>query len=288
MTETSRWGAQDEAGAYNLIDSDAVLRAVATVQEGRALSLAVPIKGGSRGPAVPSRAPAQHFMTRDGGDYPTCADERGGFGFSDDVIMLPTHGTTHIDALAHVWQNGRMYNGFTKADVNSRGASRCGIDKVGPIVTRALIVDFAEITGDRADGPIHLDALKEGVARCGVDPKPGDALLVRSGWMSAFKRGVSESLHSAGLHSDCADWLIESGFALIGADNVAVEFLPSGDPDCAVPLHIRLTRDNGIYLAELLDLDALAATGRKTCLLVISPLPIVGGVGSPINPVAVL
>jgi kynurenine formamidase len=284
----SRWGAEDEAGAYNLIDQAATLRGLATVKEGRVLSLSVPIKGGSRGPAVPTRPPAQHFMIRDGGDYGTCGlPERGGFGFSDDVIMLPTHGTTHIDALAHVWREGRMYNGFEAKQVSSRGAVRCGIDKLGPIVTRALVVDFG---GDGVDSTeaIHVGALQAAVERGGIEPRPGDALLVRTGWMSAFKAGRAETLHSSGLHSDCADWIIGSGIALVAADNVAVEVLPSGDPDCAVPLHIRLIRDNGIYLAELLDLDQLARMKRPACLLMISPLRIEGGVGSPISPVAVL
>lgn len=284
----SRWGAADEAGAYNLIDQAATLRGLAMVKEGRVMSLAVPIKGGSRGPAVPTRAPAQHFMIRDGGDY--CSGgmpERAGFGFSDDVIMLPTHGTTHIDALAHVWRDGRMYNGFEASQVSSRGAARCGIDKVGPIVTRALVVDFGG-DGTQAIEPIHVDALKQAVKHGGIAPQPGDALLVRTGWMTAFKAGRAETLNSSGLHSNCADWIIENGFALVGADNVAVEVLPSGDPDCAVPLHIRLIRDHGVYLAELLDLDELARCKRYACLLIISPLRIEGGVGSPINPVAVL
>ena len=132
---TSRWGSTDEAGAYNLIDRAATLRGLATVEEGRVIPLGVTIKGGSRGPSISTRPACQHFMMRDGGD----ASERDGFGFSDDVIMLPTHGTTHIDALAHVWREGRMYNGFQASEVTSRGAQRCGIDKLDPIVTRALI-----------------------------------------------------------------------------------------------------------------------------------------------------
>jgi len=55
-----------------------------------------------------------------------------------------------------------------------------------------------------------------------------------------------------------------------------------------MPLHISLTRDNGVYLAELFDLEALAARGRSSFMLAISPLAIAGGVGSPITPVAVL
>jgi kynurenine formamidase len=253
------------------------------------MSLAVPIEGGSRGPAFPTRAPVQHFMTRDGGDYGSGGlPERAGFGFSDDVIMLPTHGTTHIDALAHVWRDGRMYNGFAASEVSSRGAARCGIDKIGPIVTRALVADFGGNDGAPAVEPIHVDMLRAAVERGGIEPQPGDALLVRTGWMTAFKAGRAETLHSAGLHGDCADWIIENGIALVAADNVAVEVLPSGDPACAVPLHIRLTRDHGVYLAELLDLDELSRFKRPVCLLIISPLRIVGGVGSPINPVAVL
>jgi kynurenine formamidase len=286
---TSRWGTTDEAGAYNLIDQAAILRGLAVVKEGRVFSLAVPIKGGSRGPAVPTRPAAQHFMIRDGGDY--CSGvmaERAGFGFSDDVIMLSTHGTTHIDALAHVWRDGRMYNGFEARQVSSRGAARCGIDKIGPIVTRALVVDFGSDDSTPATKPIHIGALRGAVERGGIDPQPGDALLVRTGWMTAFKAGRAETLNSSGLHSDCADWIIENGFALVAADNVAVEVLPSGDAGCAVPLHIRLIRDNGVYLAELLDLDELARSKRPACLLMISPLRIEGGVGSPINPVAVL
>jgi len=75
---------------------------------------------------------------------------------------------------------------------------------------------------------------------------------------------------------------------LVGADNVAVEAYPSGDPGCQVPLHIGLLRDHGVYLSELMDLDALAASGRGTFLFVLAPLPLAGAVGSPAAPVAVL
>ena len=77
-------------------------------------------------------------------------------------------------------------------------------------------------------------------------------------------------------------------YDLAVASDYAVEVLPSRDPDSAVPLHIRLLRDSGIYLAELLDLDALAAEQRSSFMLTIAPLRIAGGVGSPITPVAVL
>jgi kynurenine formamidase len=286
----SRWGTDDERGAYNLVDAHATQRGIAAVRTGTVLSLAVPIEGGSRGPAVAMRAPAQHFMTRDGGDYAACLPERGGFGFSDDVIMLPTHGTTHLDAIAHVWRDGRMYNGFASTTVTSRGAQRCGIDKVGPIVTRGVFLDLAATL----DGPppaghaYRLSTVLDVLGKSGTQPQPGDALVVRTGWLAAWRNGLATTDASAGLHHDCAPWIVDSGFALVAADNVAVEVIPSHDPGCAVPLHIALTRDHGIYLAELLDLEELAQQGAATFMLVIAPLRIRGGVGSPVAPVAVV
>lgn len=281
------WGPDDERGAANHIDSAAVQRGIRTVREGRVLSLAVPIVSGDLGPGAGFRAPPQHFMTRHGGDYAAGLPEKPGYGFSDDVIMVPTHGVTHIDALAHVWQQGRMYNGFPATRVTSQGAARCGIDKLGPVITRGIFVDLArdDMTPDYA---ISTDELQSAIAASGVTPQAGDALLVRTGWLERWRDGKAGKTIAPGLHHNCAEWIGDQKFSLVAADNIAVEAIPSRDASCAMPLHIALMRDRGIYLAELFDLNALARSGRSEILLIISPLMIQGGVGSPITPVAVL
>jgi len=285
-----RWGAGDERGAFNLIDAAATLRGLAAATTGTVVPLNLPIEGGKQGAAVPMRPPPQHFMTRHGGDYAAGLPERHGFGFSDDVIMLATHGTTHLDALAHVWCGGAMYNGFRATEVTSNGAARLGIDKAGPIATRGIFVDLArELGTPPAPGHAYTpDLLIGAVDRAGLTPMPGDALILRTGWLESWRRGECDTFTSAGLHHDCAEWILERGFALVAADNVAVEVLPSRDPACAVPLHLKLIRDNGVYLAELLDLEALAAHRRSSFLFVLAPLAIKGGVGSPVAPVAIL
>jgi kynurenine formamidase len=284
-----RFGTDDERGAANFVDTTATLRGIAAVRTGRAIPLALPIVNGDRGAAAEMRAAPQHFMTRHGGDYAAGLPERAGYGYSDDVIMLPTHGATHIDALAHVWRDGEMYNGYRATSVTSRGAVRCGIDKVGAIATRAIFVDMGA-GGVDVDPlrPIRSAELQERVAALGIEPHPGDALLVRTGWLKAWREGQVDKTATAGLHHDCAPWIVKQGFSLIAADNIAVEAIPSCDPTCAMPLHIAVTRDAGVYLAELLDLEALAATGRADMMLVIAPLAIRGGVGSPITPVAII
>lgn len=284
----SNWGADDERGARNLIDEAATKRGLASVRSGRTIGLGIEIKGGSRGPAPPMRAEVQHYMTRHGGDYAAGLEERYGFGFSDDVIFLPTHGTTHIDALSHVWCGGEMYNGFSANEVTSTGANRCGIDKLDPIVTRGIFVDLAPDQSTSPGHAIPCEQLVAAVKRTGVIPERGDALIIRTGWLEAWRAGKADTVKSTGLHHDCADWIVKSGIAVVAADNVAVEVLPSRDPTTAVPLHIRLSRDNGIYLAELFDLEELARSGCSSFLFIIAPLRIKGGVGSPITPIAVL
>jgi kynurenine formamidase len=130
--------------------------------------------------------------------------------------------------------------------------------------------------------------MRQALAASGITPEPGDALLLRTGWLQAWREGSANKHASAGLHHECAAWIADAGIAIVGADNIAVEVMPSADPGCAMPLHIALTRDRGVYLAELFDLEALAQSGRATFMLVIAPLAIRGGVGSPITPVAVL
>jgi kynurenine formamidase len=284
-----RWGAEDERGAANLIDEAAVRRGVGAVRSGRTLSLALPLRAGA-GSGIAGRAAPQHFMTRDGGDYSAGLAEGPGFGFADGVLMVGSHGGTHIDALSHIWQDRRMYNGIPADRVTSRGAAACGIEKVGPLVTRGICVDLVP-PGERALPPGALvggEQLAAAVQRTGIEPLPGDALLMRTGWVPAWQAGEAGTTSWPGLDRDCAGYIAEHGIALIGADNLAVEGFPSSDPDCEMPLHVALLRDHGVYFCELLSLSELLAAGQPDFQLIVAPLPVVGAVGSPVNPVAVL
>jgi kynurenine formamidase len=283
-----RWGDDDERGALNLIDAAAVHRGVAAVRRGESVTLGLPMRSG-HGPIAGMRAPMQHFMSRDGGDYAAGLPERPGYGYADDSIIVACHGTTHLDALSHVWRDGQMWNGFPASSVTSRGAARCGIEKVGPVTTRGLFVDFAAGDSALAPGtPISAAELDAAVRSAGVEPQPGDALLVRTGWLAQWRAGAADETSWPGLDADCAPWLHENGIALVGADNIAVEVGPSTVPGSAMPLHVAAIRDCGIYLLELLDLEELATRGVSELMLVVAPLNIVGGVGSPCAPVAVI
>jgi kynurenine formamidase len=283
----NRWGPEDERGALNLIDADAVKRAAALVSSGQLVSLAQPLS--ARTPFPPHRAGMQHFMGRSGGDYAAGARRPGGFQFAEDTLLMPAHIGTHIDALCHAWYGDKLYNGFPGDGTRgTTGAVRCGIDKMGPIATRGVLLDVAAVrAGPLADGAaIGVADLERAASVAGGEPAAGDAVLIRTGWAERQTSVVSFETEP-GLDVAAALWLAERDVALVGADNFAIEVLPFAS-GTVFPVHQRLIRDFGIPLLEGLVLKPLAEAGRHSFLFVASPLPVVGGTGSPISPLAIL
>jgi fatty-acyl-CoA synthase len=283
------WGAQDERGALNRIDTERVRRAATLVRTGEVIALAQELS--PRTPLPPHRARMMHFMDRDGGDYAAGAQRPDGFQFAEDTIVLPLHSGTHIDALCHVWHDDRLYNGFASNNIRSTtGAKRCGVDKLPPIFTRGLLLDVAALRGGalpdgEAIGRVELERAAE---RAGVKPGEGDAVLLRTGWMDRQLAGESVSFdREPGIDVEAARWLARAGVALIGADNYAIEVLPFPAGE-VFPVHRCLIRDYGIPLLEGLVLDGLAKRGVGEFLFVAAPLPIAGGTASPLTPFAVL
>lgn len=283
-----RWGADDETGALNLVGPDAILAGAALVTEGRTISLAQPL--GPASPMPPHRSAPRRFMDRDGGDYAAGARAPGGFKFAEDTVVLSTHSGTHLDALSHTWSGDTLYNGHPAASLRStRGAQRCGADKLRPVATRGVLLDLVEgYGGPLPPGtPVGPSDLEAAYARAGVTPMPGDALLLRTGWWEVQADEPAYYETEPGPTPEAARWLAELDVALVGADNYAVEVQPAGTPSM-FPVHLELLHRNGIPLLENLSLLELARTGRATFQLVVAPLPLAGSTASPVTPLAVL
>jgi len=279
----------DERGASSRITAAQIRDAAALVREGRTISLAQPL--GPRTPTPPHRRAPAHFMDRVGGDYVVDGHRKPGFQYSDDTLLVSMHVGTHIDSLAHVWDGDRLYNGFSPETITSkRGATRCGIDKLGPIVGRGVLLDVAVFRGVRsldAGDVISADELERCAAWAGVEVRENDVVLVRTGWwLEAGRDPERYFAGEPGVGLDGARWLAERRVVATGCDNSAYEATPvDGEP---FPVHRLLLRDHGVPLIEGLVLDELAGAGPPEFLFVAAPLPVVGGTGSPIAPVAVL
>ena len=125
-------------------------------------------------------------------------------------------------------------------------------------------------------------------ARAGVEPRAGDVVLLRTGWVAAM---LGDPLgycdNEPGIDLDGAEWLAEADVAAVGADNYAVEVQPSPEGQM-FPVHQLLLRDCGIPLIENMVLDELAAAGATEFCFVAAPLPLVGGTAGPVCPLALL
>jgi kynurenine formamidase len=284
-----RWGTEDERGALNFIGTDQVQRAAALVRSGQVVSLAQPLS--PRTPVPKHRAGIQHFMGRDGGDYAAGARRPGGFQFAEDTVVMPLHIGTHIDALCHSWCDDCLYNGFPGQGTRSTsGALRCGIEKMPPIVTRGVLLDIVRLHGAPLSprASIGRADLQTAAEAASVAIEPGDAVLIRTGWQEALAGLPDVSFdEEPGIDVEAALWLAEAGVAMVGADNFAIEAIPF-PAGTVFPVHQRLIRDFGIPLLEGLVLEPLAKHGRGQFLFVAAALPVVGGTGSPLTPVAVL
>src|SRR5438270_9028281 len=124
-----RWGAEDQLGTLNYVTSEKVAAASRLVKEGRVFSLSIPfdVTGPQNGNL--NRFNPVHTMLEDGGDW--AAGYRRfphGIGGADDLITMPLQCGTHWDGLSHIFDHGKMWNGYDSSEVLSTGAGRNGIE----------------------------------------------------------------------------------------------------------------------------------------------------------------
>lgn len=286
-----RWGPDDERGTLNLLTSESVLRALALPRQGRVLDLSHPIQPAGV-PMITTRPAPVHTFTVDGGDYAAGGRLSHGCGSAEDNLFLHLHGhTTHMDALGHVWTGEQLYNGHPYLSVRSSGMRKLGIERVGHILTRGLLLDLPALDGTShlaAGAEIAVADLERALGSLGTAIQPGDAVLIRTGWDLVYEVDPAAWERSwPGLGLAAAGWLAERDVALVGADTASVEVNPF-PPNTTAPVHQLLLRDHGIHMLELLDLEELARAAPREFMFMAAPLRLRGGSGSPLNPLAIL
>ncbi|MET0274588.1 MAG: cyclase family protein [Phenylobacterium sp.] len=291
VSNWDRWGADDDRGCLNHIGAAEIARAAALVREGRTVSLArnFPTQPGPENPW-----PAQHHMIIAGDD--PCVPGMDGLEVSTDYIGIAFHGmaSSHIDALCHVFAQGRMFNGHPASDVRSTGARRntimCARDG---IVGRGVLLDVPRAQGVEFIDAEHMTTVAEleaAEAALGVKVGKGDLLIVRLG--RDPRRAKFNDQFVPGIDPRAAAWMHARQIGVLGGDGVH-DPIPSGvvHRDWAMPIHMLGLAAMGLHLLDNLDLEPLARTcaelDRWEFQLVCAPLRIEGGTGSPLNPIAI-
>ena len=286
LSNWGRWGDDDQHGALNLITRAKRRQAAALVQEGFSVSLA-------------RRADYESNPDTELGIPGTGPYERNMASPTLDWFALRYHGFahTHIDSLAHGTDNGVSYNGYVDDDeaVLTAGHPRNAIDVAEHgIFTRGILMDIPRLKGVPYLEPgtrIYPADLEAWEQQAGMKVASGDALFIRTGrWARRAAMGPWNAREgAAGLDASVIPWLRERDIAIL-AGEAPQDAIPPGGELTGLPVHGFALVYLGVHLFDNVALDdvaeAAAARNRWEFLLTVAPLRMVGGTGSPINPIA--
>ena len=230
--------------------------------------------------------------------------------FTENMLWSGQHGAPSIDALGHVARNGRLFGGEDAAAATSdkRGIGRgpggvgadLGIDRypAAKLVNRAVLLDVARfVRGDDSPLPPGFEITPSHLARTaaaeGVEIKPGDTVLIRTGWGRHFTANpeLYRGEMSPGVGVDGARYLVEKHIFAAGDDTLTFEKRPevATKPTFQLfPVHMLLIADNGIYIIENYYLEELSRARAYEFLLVTPPLKVRGASGSALRSFALV
>ncbi|SES29861.1 cyclase family protein [Lentzea albida] len=300
------WGvfARDpERGTANFAGPSEVAGAAATVTRGAVFSLDHALDAFDPPMARARSAPRHEILS---------AHENS----RDDVLReFYLQATSQLDGLRHRRATGHgFYNGVPDDHVRA-GHPALGVQRWAekPIAGRAVVVDVEGLLAaegtplDHRAGPaLDVDVLDRALRAQGEEVRPGDLVLVHTGWARWFldadpsvRAEVRDARRATGFRQtrDLPTWLWDHRVAVFATDTFAVEVLPvatdvflADAPDDAGMMHQELIAKLGVPLGELWNLTELVADsrqhGRWDAFVVVKPLHLVGGVGSPPNATA--
>jgi len=303
------FGDDDRIGTLNHLSRESVIAAKDSMRTGRVINLNLPLDFFN--PAlIPHRGLVAHDIF---GLNEFHRDER--------LDNFFTQASTQIDGLRHFAHPDLGFYNNVSGELLDAEHSDLGIHEVAQrgISGRGILLDVARYRehvgrpiAPMSNEQITVADLDGALAHQKTSLKEGDILLLRTGWIAAYRQGMhtsGEPVLSAGLaqNEEIAAWLWDSKIAVIAADNLAVEAWPAHRENLPTiaerqgtlehsshtgMLHRLLIPLLGFTLGELWDLDELAdachSSGHYDFFLTAEPLNLVGGVASTANALAII
>ena len=283
----SRWGAADRRGAMNRQTPETVKRAAGLIRSGEIVEL-----GRVLAMDMPLQSTRQFHIHLKQMSMNPQANRRG----SNEEMVIGEMGQigTQFDMFPHQTIGGATYNCVDIAAISTRnGFSEMGVDTVGNIFTRGVLLDIAALKGVpmlEGNYEITVDDIEQALRRQNVALAEADAVLFHTGWGALWgKDNARYMATNPGIGVAAAEWVIQRGPILMGADVSTVEVSPSkAMPSASLPIHQIALVVNGVHLLENLKLDELAGKGRAEFALNLQPLKLKGATGSTVAPTALL
>jgi kynurenine formamidase len=284
-----RWGANDQKGTANLITPAKIQNAAKLVKSGIVVSLAHPVP--QQEAADVGAAQVFHRTTNSISATNTT-----------DTYQVSYHGLSlsHTDAFCHFFMDDQMYNGYSvKSNTTPETGCKQGniMARAGGIVTRGVLYDMPQLKGVdwiEPGTPITRADLEAWEKKSGVKVGPGDIIFL---YVGRWKRRAATGPWSgqvAGYYADTIPFFKERDIAFAGHDmNIDWAPRPGWGAEQGIPvnpIHHALLVWLGAGIVENLDLEQLAETARRLkryeFMVTFAPIPVEGGSGSPVNPLA--
>lgn len=286
LSNWGRWGKNDQLGALNLITPEKRKQAAALVKKGISISLA---RLAEEEKTADNPNPFEQRM------LPTVDVKWGQWSVDNFSVNYHGYSHTHMDALCHLSYRGKIYNGYSKDQITSVGARQLSVHSIkNGIVTRGILIDIPWLRGQKYLDPgtaIYPEELEVFENRAGIHISSGDVVFLRTGrWARRDEVGPWNPEDGiAGLHVSCAKWLKRRDIAMLGSD-AASDVIPSKVSGITHPVHLLMLYAMGVHLFDNCDLEEVSKVAAKEkCwefLLTTAPIPVRGGTGSPLNPIA--
>ena len=281
----SKWGAGDQRGAGNHMKPETVLRATRLIRTGEVIELGQVLNGtmpfslGRRFELHTKRTVMNPGVNRRGSNEEIVFSEIGQVG-------------TQFDGFSHQTAGDSLYNCFKLDAISSRnGFTKLGVENVGSLMTRGVLVDVAALKGVEMlpdTYEITVDDLQRALAREKITLQPGDAIIINTGWGKLWGKDNDRFMKTnPGLGVPSAEWLARQDPMLVGSDVGPINVTPNPDPQVSNPAHQIMLVVNGIHLLENMKLDELASKQAYEFALIVQPLKLQGATGSTVAPMAV-
>lgn len=285
-----RWGPNDQKGTANLITPSKVQEATKLVKAGLVVSMSH---------AVPQAVAADVGEAQ---VFHRTTNAVGATGTTDNY-QVSYHGLAvgHTDAFCHFFFEGQMYNGYSVKDsiTPETGCTQGSImARRDGIVTRAVLYDMPQLKGVdwiEPGTPITRADLEAWERKAGVKVGPGDVIML---YVGRWKRRAALGPHAgqvAGFYADTIPFFKARDIAFAGHDfNIDWNPRPGWGPEQNIPgnpIHQALLVWLGVGIVENLDLEQVVETARRLkryeFMMTFAPIPVEGGTGSPVNPLAI-
>jgi kynurenine formamidase len=280
LVKPSPFGPDDQIGATNRITPAVTKAAAAEIQTGAVVPMAYDLVDG-----VPlfgtrfTKTMLTTFALVPGAEY-----GKNKLSYMEDTYLSQSHVGTHIDGMGHIGIQDCYYNQTPMGKfVTQNGIKKLGLENLKTFATRGVVLDmvkvFQEANKLKTNTACRTPCLDGGTVITPADVqaalkmydvtlREGDAVFIHTGWGDLFKQFPAQNANynksEAGIGKAAAQWLADQKVVLVGADNWAVEVIPSEDAQEAFPVHALLLTDNGIHIIENVRTDLIAAEAASS------------------------